>query len=836
MNNERPFLPPWLGSKVDTFLMNAIKDIYLYRVLKANMVLTVLLASILIFASPTLARISLLALCIFFTGRAVLDFLISDDLSKKGSLHDISSDFQAIALGPAVLLLVTGLLRAAGLYTFHSAIAVMLGIILISLLLNKRFSRYLELPKKPLNAYTFAYLTTGLFLVLYFYPYSHPLLNPSSMYTTAGFDLFMDKNPSVIPAFGEMIRVPMIYMTHTLESFFALFSYGDHFEYYTLGQFWVHVLLSPLIPLGAYLFFRRFLPWHLSALSALFFCSSILGVKIWSLRGESLTWILGFPFLFTLWDLLQDIGRDGISKRTLGTCIFLSLVYLCLATAHGVVAAIVTFLSFGFVVYLMISRIDLKLYKRLISTGVLFAVSFGVFSFVYVCSFTYLQGPQREKVFSPGQERPPAGEKDAAVLYEAEWLKATGSSAESAEAPTVLAAPPFLDPIKVANAAAFISAASVFYHGNLMSLPVLGYPANLLRSLNRVSFFERLAYCALLFFCCYLIIKPHKFVPVERQSIFWASIAAYLAIIAFSIYMDFRSVTVFPLRATVRTLRYGRFFYWFAVAVALSTIDFRPIFDGLRSRYLSGRKTFTWFSSLYSQFSITASKLVLRQNAEFVIFSLLFLLWLQSNCIAINNSLIKTRHWRPEARRDSIVSAINEAFPATTGILRADRHGSGKESLFDAVRFIRNNTSPGEWVFVNCLGESHFWYLSSGRRSLMDGASLMHIYPLMKRYSPRLELLRKFALTADLRYMSQFSFRYVLLFKFCTDPDRVLYSVDSSVVPTNLGAFASSPNFEPAYENHDFAVFRLLDHAGIETETGPAVAEEDMKPDCLERK
>jgi hypothetical protein len=808
-------------------MAKGIKDTYPFRILRANLILIILFAAVVLFASPTLVRILLLALCIFLTGRAVLDFLVPVDLFESGSLNRAGSDFQAIAVGPAVLLLITGLLKAAGLYSFYSAVAVMLGIIVFSLFFNRRFSRYLALRPNPLNAYTCMYVATGIFFILYYYPYGHPLLNESALYTTTGFDLFMDKSPSQIPAMGEMIPCPLAFMTHTIESVFALFSYGDHFAYYTLGQFWVHVLLTPLIPLGAYLFFRRSLPWHLSALAAVLFCSSVLGIKIWSLRGESLAWILGFPFLFTLRDLLQDIGKDGITRRSIGSCILLSLIYLGLATAHGVAAAIVTFLSFGFIAYLVVSRVDLRLYKRIAAIGLLFVVSFGSFSFVYIRSFSYSEGP-KENVFSADRNRPAAGEEDAAVVYEIESHKITGSPWRLDKIPIVKDAPPFLDPVQVAGAAAFIPAASMFYHGNLMSLPVLEYPANLLRSLSRVRFFERIIYCALLLYCCYLMIKLGKSLATERQSMFWASVAVYLALIAFSVYMDFRSVSVFPLRSTVRTMRYGRFFYWFAVAVTFCTVDSRALLGPLRSGYLSNNGVARFLSSVCSKISTFASKFIPRQAAEFAILSLVFLLWLQSSCIGEDNFLVKVHLLRPEARRDSIALAINEVFSAAT--MKTGQYGSGRESLFDAVKFIENNTSVGDWVFVNCLGESHFWYLSSGRCSLVEGPALMHINSLMKMYSPRLASLRKFALTADLRYVSDFSFRYVLLFKFCTDPDRILYS---GIIRTNLGAFEKNSDFKLAYENDNFAVFRRVDDGGIESKAGPAIADEEMKPDCL---
>ena len=130
--------------------------------------------------------------------------------------------------------------------------------------------------------------------------------------------------------------------------------------------------------------------------------------------------------------------------------------------------------------------------------------------------------------------------------------------------------------------------------------------------------------------------------------------------------------------------------------------------------------------------------------------------------------------------------------------------------LFDAVAFVRDRTSIGELVYSNLLSEDLFWFLSSGRISLLDGTSIYQLYLLQKESARRIRQFADFAITADMEDVEGFNFKYLLLYKggIC---GKVCYG--DQIFLANLGRFEEDPRFRLVFENAAYVVFERMNVA-----------------------
>jgi hypothetical protein len=241
----------------------------------------------LLLTSATLPRLLLLALLIAVSGRAVLLALLGPQAETRIGPGAPAWGFVGVAFGGSMVLACAMLLRLTGLYSYPASVLA-LAIAAAAACLSPVVRRNLLTPPPASRSLIIVWAVYVLVAGSLLAADDYPLLKSSAVYLTQGFDLFLDKDPSAWPYFGEMFTMPMMYVTHTVGALFALFSHGDHFDYYVNGQYWTNILLTPLVPIGAFLFFRRYLPWWAAIAAALGFCWTVLSWKLWSIRGETL--------------------------------------------------------------------------------------------------------------------------------------------------------------------------------------------------------------------------------------------------------------------------------------------------------------------------------------------------------------------------------------------------------------------------------------------------------------------------------------------------------------------------------------------------------------------
>ena len=258
----------------------------------------------------TAVRIIIVCAIIVMAGRAAVSFLFAPS-DQAGPRNRRNSGYLAAAIGPAMLLFLTWGLRLFHLYTFDNIVAALLAVVTLGLATSKDFRSAFSGWRQPNFIPLIIYIGSAAAFWVLLSPeeYDESLVKDTSQYLIQGFPLFSDLDAGTFPLFGKMIVAPLLYAAHTISTTFALFSYGDHFLYYAFGEYWFNLLVGPVIPMGAYLFFRRFLSRWQGMLVTLLFCIAVLDFKIWNLRGELLAWILGFAFLILLFDFLSAVRR-----------------------------------------------------------------------------------------------------------------------------------------------------------------------------------------------------------------------------------------------------------------------------------------------------------------------------------------------------------------------------------------------------------------------------------------------------------------------------------------------------------------------------------------------
>jgi hypothetical protein len=538
------------------------------------------------------------------------------------------------------------------------------------------------------------------------------------------------------------------------------------------------------------------------------------------------------------------------------------VLYFALCMTHGVTALIATLMSAGMAAPFAWALFKQRKLKPLAPSLAVMGL-FAVLTLALTLGFdaTYSRNSQ----ILEDNARPPAGEFDAAIEYDNAILNLPLET----DAPRVVAAPPYVEFAKMAQISALLPAANLFYPG-IIRFSVREFPAQALQKLEEISLPQRWA-CAALFALCCLLYLRYPATPDRRDlPLFWAAASVYILLILFALYMDLKSVSLFPVSAVRRTFPYQAFFYWTIVALALGNVV--ALLAGVVRRDIAERRRALGWSEFEGR---SVGSLTLGETA-------ILLARLPLRKLAAARVSARGRAWRSweelrgkavaELERGELITllaVLPQRFIETAGVsfgrvwsgrrARVDRPrtsfpwegvaaacflpawlfysintGNGRPvslawlalrtelclnndcsgqstppledgltPLFEAMRVVRDYTNVGDWIYSNVPSESQFFFLTSGRHSLLDGGSIFQLYYVQKSAARRIKQISKFAETADLKYVENYPFNLVVLYKSA--------NADTSVfppVPTNFSAFAASPQFEQLWENDYYAIYR----------------------------
>lgn len=720
------------------------------------------------------AKFAAMALLIVQFGRSLLAHVL--DGSRCGvDLRPGERNFVSISFGVAAVVLLAILLRSVGVYRWSTMVATMAVLTGIATFSSARARR--EKSSAGTSRWWAPYLLTAFVLFLGLSPETYPEQPATAAYVLQGFDLFQDKDPAAWPYFGELVRMPLLFVTHAIGVTFNLFSIGNPYRFYLDGLFWANVLLAPLAPIGAYLFFRRKFGWLASLLLAAAFCTTILRLRTWSVRGETLGWIVGFAFLIAVDAVITAFATRGASWRT---AFLLAPIYGVLALTHGICAFVATIIAGTLLVYAMVSmHRDGSSVAAMTRAGAAFVavcVVLGV-SYLHAFSDNHTVGASAARETSAHV----SGEQDAAVLFEDALLDRDRSNA-----PATRAAPPYIEPLHVAQFSAFLPVAALFRPA-LAGVSINGFPDNALAKLEQISWTERVGYIALLLGCVLLWrrLRPGS---DEIAQMFVVSVAVYVAIVAFCLWLNAQSTSIFPLAASRRLYPYALFFFW--VAVILTIAD------------LAARALPFW------RRSVETSPALVARGARTTLLVAALPVGMMLSIEEYDHGLLMQGGW---ARRLHERRAVFETVrPASTGAVTPAEMPHALRSfrnLFAAMDVIAQRTHQGEYVYVNMLSDNQFWYLSNGRMSLLEGSAMYQVYGLQRPAADRIQQFRQFARTGDLALLGDRSVRLVLLHKRdeCVPPACFGFAIAHA----RLDAFSGDPRFERVMENDDFVAWAV---------------------------
>jgi hypothetical protein len=760
----------------------------------ANWAAVLVILAALLHGGISLVKIAAICALIFAAGVATIELLRLNDVTRRDEPILGNPTFLAAAVGPAAVLVVSIMLRLVGLYSLPFVLGSLAAVVAVALCTRPSLRTHCRRSSQLMDATFYVWLACALTFLVIVAPQNDPFIKSSSVYLTQGFDLFFDKDPSEWPYFGEKFRMPMLFVTHAIGTNMALFSSGDPFEYWSSGQHWLNIIVSPLIPIGAYLAFRRMLPAWVAALAAAVFCASILDQRTWSLRGESLGWVFGFPFLIGFSDFLGHLEADRAKGPVLRLAAVLALIYFAMTLTHGVVAMIVTFMSAGLGACYLISRPEWRKLIALAIAGLPFIVGLAALTLVYIPAFS----GSVEKVFFAYDRKPIAGEQDAALLFE---NAITGFPDVMVD--TVKAASPYLPPSTAWQIQAFLPPAAAF-RPKMAQLPIAHFHDSALASLAKVSPAERAIYVVLLVGCCLLYLLGDRLgIETRHYRMFLVCVFVYVALIGFTAYMNAVSVSAFPVAASRRTFVYGEFFYWSAIATA--AIDF-VVLPLVRAALSATKRRPVWsVHPWYPQIVECSATLA---------FLLLIGASLYSN--AVLRMLGSDADWISWRMREIALTALNEIRPTapienyfqTVFAWRKLLFGTAaRPEFFEVAEYIRKHTAPNEWVYSNVISDNQFWYLTSGRYSLIEGSAMYQVYGLQQRAADRLKRFAELAKTGDVSLVDDYHIRYFLLLK------KGCYLFDCygyAAYPAKLSAFESRTDLAKVYESRDYAIFARI--------------------------
>lgn len=738
------------------------------------------------------ARLAFLCGMMLVVGRAGVDVVVTYAIGRAGPHEPIlrNPNYVALAFGPTILLLVTWMLKAVGAYTYPVLLMSLLGIVLLAAFLNHRFRAFLRRPWQQLDGTVLAYIAAGLAFWMVLGINEHPNLRDSGIYLLQGFNLFFSRYAGELPHYGVTFIAPFLLPEHTISATFALLSYGNHIAYFTYGLYFLNVLIAPLIPIGAYLLFRRFLSLWPALAAAGFFCAVILDRKIWSLRAESLAWIIGFAFLMVLVDVLTAFKKDTTAGPALRLFPLLTLLFFSLALAHLTTSFIVAIFCVGYGVAVVIERrqrAQLLLVARLAGMSLVpLVLLFAAFASTY--SGTLVPVEQ-------DAERPPAGDVDAVIQFDNAWAGAP----LDADAPRVHASPPYMSKKMIAEITGLLPIASVFRPG-VAFIPLKQFPAGAVANLASIPRVEKFSYVALLLCALGLYLSPLARVTCSRHKyLFWASTAVYAAAVLFGVYLNSRSVALFPLASIRRTFVYVACFYWVAAGIALWDFLVNPLISFYAWEADKSPRLERGIRRICSLFN---SRTRWNRAAAVVSIACFVPAWFVY-------SITYYVPWPTDAPK---------FLARTAHRLKGDfgRRADGQSGLeiaaarvkpiAEAMSFIRAHSPRGEWVFSNVSSSDNvFWFLTSGRYSLMEGAAIYQLYFLQKAAASRMHDFAAFARTADPELVSPYGTRYVLLYKQADCKLPQCYG--DRILSTDFASFASSRSFNRVFENEFYVIF-----------------------------
>ncbi|MBV8755468.1 MAG: hypothetical protein JO328_21650 [Hyphomicrobiales bacterium] len=764
--------------------------------------------------SPTILFGRMVALCgmIFLGGRAAVDLFRTYAIrSKAGESALTNPNYVSVAFGPTLLLFITWALKVADLYSFGAVLIFLASIIVLAVPLSRRFRDFILHPWRDVDALAVAYLAGALAFWVMLGADEHPNLRDSANYMLQGFNLFFSRYAADLPHYGLTFIAPIMYVGHTMSALFAILSYGNHFAYYAYGLYWLNVLIGPVIPIGAYLLFRRFAPQWLALAIAGFFCWYCLSYKIWSLRGESLAWIIGFAFLMVLADIVSALKETASARSALRLSPLLAPLFFAMILTHGVTSFIVAVFSVGYVAASLAQqwqRSQVFLVARVAALSLLpLLLLFAAFAYTYTGTLSPLERTA---------QWPPPGDIDAAVQYDNAWIGAP----LDAGAPRVLSSPPYIARKTIAEITAFVPLGAAFREG-ITSFKLANFPANAVERLHRLPGSEKWTYALLLVFSIILYLSPFAAgADPRRRTLFWASVTVYFAIILFSVYLDSQSVSLYPLASIRRTFVYVTFFYWLAIGLAALDFIVRPIFAFYSSALAKTSHRPGRLCRLHV--AIWSSAWAVRLRGSHLAVAALVPVWFAVSIGSLMEKPVSGGYFlHRAAQRIKADFGHNPADRSSIEIV-----GARLKPLFDAIAFIQAHTSPGEWIFSNVSSsENAFWFLSSGRYSLMEGASIYQLYFMQKAAAVRMHNFASFALTADVKSLSPFAPRYLLLYKGGDCAGIECYG--DKVIPTNLGAFDNNPSLHRVFENEAYRIFERSEAAPSQADatmdTGAAV-------------
>ncbi len=740
---------------------------------------------------PVFGRLVFLCALMFVAGRACVDLLLIY-ARRSGPDNSIlrNPNYVSVAFGPTVVLLLTWALKGLGLYSFAAMLLSLVGLIAVAAFCAPPFRAFVRRPWKEIDIIAVAY-AAGIFAFWIMVGVNeHRYLRGSAIYLLQGFNLFFSNYAAEIPHYGQTFVAPFFYVGHTMSATFGLLSYGSHFAYYAYGVYFLNLLIAPLIPIGAYLFFRRYLGTWLALVAACLFCWGVLDFKIWSLRAEALAWIIGFAFLMVLGDVLTALRKSETPVHALRPFPLLTLLFFSLSLTHSVTTFIVAVFSAAYVFYFVAerwSRTELLLIGRLATMSLLPLLLLFV-----VLAFTYSGTPLP---IEQTATRPPTGDLDAAIQFDNAWA----GGPLDLDAPKVRAAPPYTSTKFMAEGTAFLPVAS-WFRPNISAIPLKQFPSGVIENVISLPTWEKLGYCALLALCFALYLSPFAALADRRHRyLFWTSSAIYFCIIALSVYLNWKSISLYPLASIRRAFVYVGFFYWLAIGIAVFDFIIHPLIifyaTTIREHGASGTASLRFRSIRH-----------LSGTRRAVLTTLLVICFVP---LWVEHSIVRSMPHDGGSLLGRMTHRVEVAF----GRQPADPGGfaiveARLRPLFDAVGFIRDHTAVGERIFSNVSSSDNaFWFLSSGRYSLMEGASIYQLYSLQKEAARRMNEFAIFALTADPAIVAPYGTRYVLLYKdFDCGP---IQCYGDNILTTNRGSFDANPLFRQVFENEFYVIYEM---------------------------
>lgn len=699
------------------------------------------------------SHVVLVAACVTLAGRSILQVTLE---TGKVIQPLPGINYIALGVGAALTTLLTGVFRSAGTDGPAFVLLALCFIALATLALVLRRGTIALVGLQPHDE-ILGYIISCIILWLMFFPSNYFDMAASSVYLTQGFDLYFDKDPSVWPYFGELYHMPFTYVTHPIGSVFALFSNGNRHEYYEYGQFWVSIILAPLVPLGAYLFFQLFMRRWAAAILACVFVLTTIKWKMISIRGETLGWIVGFGFLLGLASLMDRFRRGKEWSRQYVLVAIVATLYFTVSLTHGVVAMMVSFMAAGLVISDLSINRDFTLLRQLPQVIAVSGTVLVVLGTIYWAGFLSSYPPEI-------RTDPPAmgGEPDAALL-----LRAQFDLPKKTKIRLVAPAGPLADRFDLAVVAVLLPPAQLL-HPHIASYAFDQFPDDAIKQIKNLNGLEKLSYPLLFAVAIIGWTFPFPGNTYRLQCLFWGFIAGYVGLSLFAVVLNEMSRSTFPLAIIQRTYGYGTFCYWGCVLL-----------------------------SIYRVLSLAAEGI--PDSAKVFIDRACVLFFMPCLTALVVSRVLPDRS--PSVITHQIAAKFHFAsspFISTT---------SAKEDLYSIMDFIRSHTKRGEWVYSNIISDNQFWFLTDGRYSLTEGSAMYQIYPLQRRAEARLESFRKFAQNSDSTAIDAYHVRYVLLYRETSCRTDACAGYGFAVIPASLNEFLKSNAYSMAFENASFLVF-----------------------------